>query len=66
MTDAIRKLAASISPATIAACRKRDAIYLLRGWETSRGAKRELAEALAHGLQVIQEKNEKPHNKENT
>ena len=49
------ELARSIMSADLAAVRSCDAIYLLRGWETSRGAKKELAEAIAHGLQIIQE-----------
>lgn len=48
-------LARSVMDADLAAVRSCDAIYLLRGWETSRGAKKELVEALAHGLQVMQE-----------
>jgi hypothetical protein len=52
-------LAASVMSADLAAVRSCDAIYLLRGWETSRGAKRELAEAIAHGLTVMQEGDEK-------
>ena len=48
-------LARCVMSADLAAVRSCDAIYLLRGWETSRGAKKELAEALAHGLQVMQE-----------
>ena len=32
-----------------------DAIYLLKGWENSKGAKRELAVALQHNLEVIVE-----------
>lgn len=32
-----------------------DAIYLLKGWENSKGAKRELAVALHHNLVVIEE-----------
>ena len=35
-----------------------DAIYLLRGWQNSKGAKAELAVALAHGLQVLVEEDE--------
>lgn len=49
------RLAESVMSADLAAVRSCDAIYLLRGWENSRGAKKELAEALAHGLQVMQE-----------
>ena len=49
------RLARSVMDADLAAVRSCDAIYLLRGWESSRGAKKELAEALAHGLQVMQE-----------
>ena len=49
------RLARAVMDADLAAVRSCDAIYLLRGWETSRGAKKELAEALAHGLQVMQE-----------
>lgn len=52
-------LAASVMDADLAAVRSCDAIYLLRGWETSRGAKRELKEALEHGLTIMQEGNEK-------
>lgn len=49
------RLAQFIMDADLAAVRSCDAIYLLRGWETSRGAKKELSEAIAHGLKVIQE-----------
>lgn len=48
-------LARAVMDADLAAVRSCDAIYLLRGWESSRGAKKELAEALAHGLKVMQE-----------
>jgi hypothetical protein len=48
-------LARAVMDADLAAVRSCDAIYLVRGWETSRGAKKELSEALAHGLQVMQE-----------
>ena len=48
-------LACAVLDADLAAVRSCDAIYLLRGWEKSRGAKKELAEALAHGLTVMQE-----------
>ena len=53
--DSVSSLARSVMDADLAAVRSCDAIYLLRGWESSRGAKKELAEALAHGLQVLQE-----------
>jgi hypothetical protein len=59
--DASRRynIAEQIMQADLAAVRSCDAIYLLRGWETSRGAKRELAEAIAHGLTIMQEGDEK-------
>lgn len=50
------RLARAVMDADLAAVRSCDAIYLLRGWETSRGAQKELAEALAHGLQVMQDR----------
>lgn len=49
------RIARAVMDADLAAVRSCDAIYLLRGWESSRGAKKELAEALAHGLTVVQE-----------
>ena len=49
------RLARAVMDADLAAVRSCDAIYLLRGWESSRGAKKELAEALAHGLTIMQE-----------
>ena len=49
------RIACAVLDADLAAVHSCDAIYLLRGWESSRGAKKELAEALAHGLQVMQE-----------
>lgn len=52
-----KRIACGIMEADLAAVRSCDAIYLLRGWEESRGAKEELAEALKHGLRVIQEGN---------
>ena len=52
-------LARAVMDADLAAVRSCDAIYLLRGWETSRGAKRELAEALQYNLEIIQEGVEK-------
>jgi hypothetical protein len=55
MNEDCAHLARAVMDADLAAVRSCDAIYLLRGWESSRGAKKELAEALAHGLQVMQE-----------
>lgn len=55
MNEDCAYLARAVLDADLAAVRSCDAIYLLKGWESSRGAKRELAEALAHGLTVIQE-----------
>ena len=52
-------LAEQIMQADLAAVRSCDAIYMLRGWETSRGAKKELAEAITHGLTIMQEGDEK-------
>ena len=49
------RLARALMDADRAAVRSCDAIYLLRGWESSRGAKKELQEAIAHGLKIIQE-----------
>lgn len=49
------KLARSIMDADLAAVRSCDAIYLLHGWESSRGAKKELAEAIKCGLDVMLE-----------
>ena len=39
----------------LALLRSCDEIYLLNGWEESRGARRELKEALDHGLVIKQE-----------
>ena len=44
--------------ADLAAVRSCDAIYLLKGWENSRGAKKEFAEAVKHDLMVLLEKEE--------
>ena len=49
------RLARAVMDADLAAVRSCDAIYLLRGWENSRGAKKELAEAIKCGLEVILE-----------
>ena len=48
-------LARAVMDADLAAVRSCDAIYLLREWENSRGAKKELAEAIKCGLEVRQE-----------
>lgn len=48
-------LAHAVMDADIAAVRSCDVIYLLRGWEKSRGAKKELSEAIARRLQVMLE-----------
>ena len=52
---ASRRIVEAVMDADLAAVRSCDAIYLLRGWENSRGAKKELSEALAHGLTILQE-----------
>ena len=49
--DAI--LARALMDADLAAVRSCDAIYLLRGWEQSRGARKELAEAIVHDKRVM-------------
>ena len=49
------QIARAVMDADLAAVRSCNAIYLLHGWETSRGAKRELAEAIDHGLTILQE-----------
>lgn len=51
-------LACAVMDADLAAVRSCDAIYLLRGWKTSRGARRELAEALKYGLEIFEEGDE--------
>lgn len=58
------RLAQAIIDADLAAVRSCDAIYLLRGWETSRGAKKELAEAIAHGLTIMLEEPKAPKEEE--
>lgn len=59
MTKYRTRVALAVMDADLAAVRSCDAIYMLKGWDTSRGAKRELAEAIEHGLQIIQEGDEK-------
>ena len=41
-----------------------DAIYLLKGWENSKGARRELEVALHHDLMVVVEESEERKSKE--
>ncbi|MBQ5795097.1 MAG: DUF4406 domain-containing protein [Kiritimatiellae bacterium] len=53
--SSVIRLSRAVMDAELAAVRSCDAIYLLKGWEESRGAKKELAEALTHGLTVMQE-----------
>lgn len=48
-------LAQCVMDADLAAVRSCDAIYLLRGWEKSRGAKKELNEANRCGIEVMLE-----------
>ena len=54
------RLARATMEADLSAVRSCDAIYLLRGWEDSRGAKNELSEAIAKGLKVFQEGAKEP------
>lgn len=49
------KLLDAVCNAELAAIQHLDAIYLLRGWERSVGARAELAVALAHGKQILME-----------
>ena len=53
--DRRASIARAVMDADLAAVRSCDAIYLLRGWTKSRGAKKELDEALEHGLEIIEE-----------
>jgi hypothetical protein len=41
--------------ADLAAVRSCDAIYLLKGWRSSRGARKELEEALKHHKTILEE-----------
>ena len=52
------RLLRAVMDAELAAIQHFDAIYLLRGWERSEGARAELAVALANGLIVMAEGNE--------
>ena len=49
------RLADAVIEIELALLRSCDEIYLLNGWEESRGARRELQEALDHGLVIKQE-----------
>ena len=49
------RLLRAVMDAELAAIPHLDAIYLLRGWERSEGARAELAVALAHGKQILLE-----------
>ena len=53
--DRAPRLARAVMDADLAAVRSCDAIYLLKGWENSRGAKKELHEAIMCGLEIMQE-----------
>lgn len=50
------RLADAVIEIELALLRSCDVIYLLNGWEESRGARLELHEALDRGLEVIQER----------
>lgn len=49
------RLLRAVMDAELSAIPHLDAIYLLRGWERSQGARAELAVALAHGKQILPE-----------
>ena len=49
------RLLRAVMAAELAAIPHLDAIYLLKGWERSEGARAELAVALAHGKQILME-----------
>lgn len=55
--DSNPELVEMVLEADIAALRKCDAIFMLRGWETSEGARMELRVALEMGVPVVQEQN---------
>lgn len=52
------RIARAVMDADLTAVRSCDAIYLLKGWKTSRGARKELAEALKYGLEIFEEGDE--------
>lgn len=53
--DASPELLKRVLAADIAALMKCDAIFMLRGWETSEGARRELKVALDMNIPIMQE-----------
>ena len=53
--DASQEIVERVMAADIAALLKCDAIFMLRGWETSEGARRELKVALEMNIPVMQE-----------
>ena len=53
--DASPELVEKVLEADIAALRKCDAIFMLRGWETSEGARHELKVALDMNIPIMQE-----------
>lgn len=55
LDDKEAKLARAVMDANLTAVRSCYAIYLLRGWENSRGTIKVLAEALVNGLTVMLE-----------
>lgn len=48
-------IAQAVMDADLAAVRSCDAIYMLKGWKSSRGARREIEVALRHNLKIIEE-----------
>ena len=57
-SDLTKRLLDAICESERAAIPHLDAIYLLKGWENSKGARRELGVALMYDLQVIVEESE--------
>jgi hypothetical protein len=55
--NASQELVERVLEADIAALRKCEAIFMLRGWESSEGARKELNVALEMGIPVVQEQN---------
>ena len=54
-SDASPELVERVMAADIAALLKCDAIFMLRGWETSEGSRRELKVALDMNIPIMQE-----------